>query len=69
MKAVSSSVSGVMASDAIPSIQPSGDSLPLQVVHELEKLIDGQIRKETRQNMLRSAQVDVMIAIEELTKD
>jgi hypothetical protein len=55
MKAVSSSVSGVMASDATPSIQPSDDSLPLQVVHELEKLIDGQIQKETRQNMLRSA--------------
>jgi endonuclease/exonuclease/phosphatase family metal-dependent hydrolase len=55
MKAVSSSVSGIMASDATPSIQPSDDSLPLQVVHELEKLIDGQIQKETRQNMLRSA--------------
>jgi endonuclease/exonuclease/phosphatase family metal-dependent hydrolase len=55
MKAVSSVESGVRTSDATPSIQPSGDSLPLQVVHELEKLIDGQIQKETRQHMLRSA--------------
>jgi hypothetical protein len=55
MKAVSSFDSGVMASDATPSIQPSNDSPPLQAVHELEKLIDGQIQKETRQHMLRSA--------------
>jgi hypothetical protein len=55
MKVASSSVSGIIASDATPSIQPSGDSLPYQVVHELEKLIDGQIQKETRQHMLRSA--------------
>jgi hypothetical protein len=55
MKAVSSYESGIRTSDAIPSFQPSGDSLPLQVVRELEKLIEGQIHKETRQNMLRSA--------------
>jgi hypothetical protein len=55
MKAVSSCESGIRTSDATPSFQPSGDSLPLQVVHELEKLIEGQIHKETRQNMLRSA--------------
>ncbi|CAO3611948.1 unnamed protein product [Mucor hiemalis] len=54
MMAVSSSDMGSVASGSI-SDQRTGDSSSLERVHELEKLLDSQIQKETRQNMLRSA--------------